>query len=89
MDLNTDNPDFDALLPEWAERRSEGCYMEAGAQLATRDGRFCGNAYVDKVEPHHLLDQVAVVERAFYPPVYVLKIDQARRNRGVESDSAE
>jgi hypothetical protein len=93
--------DVDFPLPEWAERRSDGNYMEAGAQLATRDGRRCGNAYVDRIEAHSALGQVAVVitdmgnsfrmtlselEGAFYPPAYVMRIDEARMRRGVIPD---
>lgn len=86
------------LLPDWAERKSDGNYMEAGAQLATRDGRRCGNAYVDRVEAHDRLGHVAVVitdmgntfhmtvrelEGAFHPPVYVMKLEDARKHRGM------
>lgn len=91
------------LLPDWAERESDGNYMEAGAQLATRDGRRCGNAYVDRVEAHDRLGQVAVVvtdmgstfrmtarelEGAFHPPAYVMKLDEARK-RSILKDHAE
>ena len=34
------------LLPCWAERLSDGKYMEEGAQLCTKDGRKIGNATV-------------------------------------------
>ena len=37
------------LLPEWAERHSDGTYMEVGAQLLTKDGRAIGNAVVKSV----------------------------------------
>ena len=88
----------DYPLPEWAEARSDGNYMELGAQLATRDGRKTGNAYVDRVEHHDSLGQLAVVvtdmgntfrmtirelEEAFYPPSYVMRLDEARTRRGV------
>jgi len=36
----------DELLPFWAERLSDGNYMEVGAQLCTKDGRRFGNAKV-------------------------------------------
>lgn len=40
-------------LPEWAAKRSDGTYMEVGAQLCTRDGRKIGNAVViDVQEPY-------------------------------------
>jgi hypothetical protein len=83
-------------LPHWAERKSDGGYMEAGAQLATRDGRRCGNAYVDRLEKHRRLGQIAVVvtdmgtvmrmtqrelEESFYPPAYVMRLDEARASR--------
>jgi hypothetical protein len=89
------NPD-DFPLPEWAARRSGGNHMEIGAQLATRDGRRCGNAYVDRLEKHRRLGQVAVVitdmgttmrltqrelEELFHPPAYVMRIDEARASR--------
>jgi hypothetical protein len=85
-------------LPEWAERLSDGNYMESGAQLATRDGRRTGNAYVDSIEHHDALGKLALVvtdmgntfrmtikelEDAFYPPEYVMRIEEARARRGV------
>lgn len=45
----TDNND-PGDLPVWAERLSDGNYMEAGAQLCTSDGRVVGNAVVLSVE---------------------------------------
>ncbi|WP_040579609.1 hypothetical protein [Methylobacter tundripaludum] len=89
----------DYPLPEWAEKLSDGAYMEIGAQLATRDGRRCGNAYVDEIASHKTLGEVATVitdmgnritmtesemESAFYPPTYVMKIIEARRWRNAE-----
>lgn len=86
----------DFPLPHWAVCRSHGKYMEEGAQLATRDGRRFGNAYVDRIEPHDKLGQVAVVitdmgsvmrmtvselEEGFYPPVYIMRIEEARSAR--------
>ena len=41
--------DYKNNLPEWAEKLSDGNYMELGAQLCTRDGRKIGNAYVDNI----------------------------------------
>ncbi len=93
---NNDWSDEDCLLPEWAVRRSGGNYMEPGAQLATRDGRRCGNAYVDRTEPHDSLGLVAVVvtdmgnsmrmtlrelEELFHSPAYVMRLDEARARR--------
>ena len=40
----------DFLLPSWAEKLSDGQYMEEGAQLCTKDGRIIGNAIVVSVE---------------------------------------
>lgn len=51
----------DLPLPEWAEKRSDGNYMEPGAQLATRDGRRIGNAYVDRIEQSEKGASIAVV----------------------------
>lgn len=88
----------DYPLPDWAAGRSDGNFMEPGAQLATRDGCRCGNAYVDGIERHETLGQLAVVitdmgnrfrmtvgelEEAFYPPVYVMNVHEARGRRGV------
>lgn len=93
----------DYPLPEWAEKRSNGDYMEVGAQLATRDGRRTGNAYVDQVVQHKDLGTLAVVitdmgnafrmtqvelEEVFYPPVYVMRINEARTKRGVNAHKA-
>lgn len=86
----------DLLLPEWATRHSNGAYMEAGAQLRTRDGRRMGNAYVDRIEGHASTGELAVVitdmgsrsrmtaaelEELFYPPSYVMRVDEARQRR--------
>lgn len=88
----------DYPLPEWAGKRSDGNYMEPGAQLATRDGRRTGNAYVDRIDNHDSLGPLAVVvtdmgntfrmtpmelNEAFYPPAYVMRLDEARARRGV------
>lgn len=104
MDIQDDWNAEDFMFPEWVERRSDGNYMEPGAQLATRDGRMCGNAYVDGIEPHDSFGQVAVVvtdmgnssrmtiqelEEAFYPPAYVMRLDEARARRGVTSNAAD
>lgn len=91
--MNDFNPD-DYPLPDWADKRSDGEYMEVGAQLATKDGRYCGNAFVNKLRNHDELGQVADVitdagnktrmtlaelESAFYPPIYVMNVGEARR----------
>lgn len=93
------NEEWDANdfpLPDWAKRRSDGTYMEIGAQLTTRDGRRCGNAYIDEIEEHETLGQIAVVvtdmgnrihltarelEAMFYPPDYVMRLQEARDSR--------
>lgn len=87
----------DYPLPKWAAKRSDGDYMEPGAQLATRDGRRCGNAYVDAVcnrfgplatvvtdmgNVFHM--SLSELEAAFYPPpVYVMRLDEVRARHGV------
>lgn len=97
VDWNNPAPEHENFpLPDWVERRSDGTYMELGAQLTTRDGRRTGNAYVDSIEAHPSLGQLAVVntdmgntfrmtatelEDAFYPPAYVMRIDEARQKR--------
>ena len=83
-------------LPDWAGKRSDGDYMEVGAQLSTRDGRRMGNAYVDSLEQHEALGQLALIvtdigntsrmtigelQEVFYPPEYVMRIDEARARR--------
>jgi len=98
MESTDDLDGNDVLLPEWAARRSNGNYMEVGAQLATRDGRKMGNAYVDGIESHLRLGEVAVVvtdmgntfrmtsaelEEAFHSPAYVMRVDEARKRRGI------
>lgn len=47
----TDNTQ-DYPLPEWADRKSDGSYMVTGAQLATKDGRRCGNAFINHISWH-------------------------------------
>lgn len=80
-------------LPPWAEKRSDGTYMELGAQLCARDGRRCGNAFVDRLheEDYGLVADVITdagttirliqseAEGMFHPPAYVMKLDNARR----------
>ena len=93
----------DYPIPEWAEKRSNGEYMEIGAQLATRDGRRTGNAYVDDIEQHDALGQLAIVvtdmgnsfrmtieelAEAFYPPAYVMRLVEVRERRRVTPSSA-
>lgn len=89
----------DFTLPYWAVRHSDGDYMVIGTQLMTKDGRKCGNAYVDGIEEHPKLVKLAVVvtdmrntfrmtlnelEKTFYPPLYVMDVIEARKARGVE-----
>lgn len=90
---------FEEPLPEWAIRKSLGDYMEEGAQLRTRDGRRCGNAYIDSIEQHASLGQIAIVvtdmgsvmrmtfnEVAdyFYRPEYIMDVVEARKHRLME-----
>lgn len=49
MNMGEFNVD-DFPLPDWAERKSDGNYMEVGAQLCTRDGRRIGNAKVVEID---------------------------------------
>ena len=92
----TADDDQDDLLPEWAHKKSDGSYLEIGAQLATRDGRRVGNAYVDELVQHDSLGQLAVVVtdigntcrmtldelmEAFYRPEYVMRRAEARARR--------
>jgi hypothetical protein len=97
MDTHDDINEHDFPLPEWAIKQSDGTYMEVGAQLCTRDGRKCGNAYVDRIDFHKHLDQfVAVVvtdvdnmfrmthdelESYFFPPKFVMDVEKARKQR--------
>lgn len=86
----------DFTLPYWAVCHSDGDYMVIGTQLMTKDGRRCGNAYVDDIEE---LGKLAVVitdmrnvirmtlnelKETFYPPLYVMDVIEARKARGVE-----
>ncbi len=88
---NYDPTDFP--IPEWAERRSSGAYMEVGAQLCTRDGRRLGNAYVDDISHHVQLGPLAHVitdmgstfrmtleelAEGFWPPAYIMNVSEAR-----------
>jgi len=81
-------------IPNWAVGLSEGNYMEAGAQLCTRDGKKTGNAYVHKITEHKKLGQLATVVtdvgnimqltlpelvNMFYPPQYVMAPNEAAR----------
>ena len=80
-------------LPDWADHRSDGEYLELGAQLATRDGRRCGNAFVNGLRTVRDLGQVADIvtdacseltmtrgelEEFFHQPTLVMNIDLAR-----------
>lgn len=81
-------------IPDWAVGLSEGNYMEAGAQLCTRNGKKIGNAYVHRIIEHEQLGQLATVVtdvgnivqftlpelvEAFYPPQYVMAPNEAAR----------
>lgn len=83
----------DELLPSWTEKESSGDYMEVGAQLCTRDGRKCGNAFVNGIICHDKLGDIAEVvtdagsvfnctprelAELFYPPKFILIINDAR-----------
>lgn len=48
------NPFNDLPLPPYADRLSDGTYLEVGAILPTRDGRRIGNSIVILVEQRHL-----------------------------------
>lgn len=91
---------LDIPLPEWAERASDGEYTEVGAQLATRDGRRLGNAYVDAVDIVGELGYLVTVitdmgnvchmtlrelQEAFYPPQYMMNIEEARTSRRIDA----
>ena len=90
----------DYPLPEWAERFSDGNYMEVGAQLPTRDGRRVGNAFVQGVLQDEQFGKLAVVvtdagnvvryteeelRTAFYPPQYIC-LDKHRPQRKGEHE---
>ena len=93
-DYNEDienHPDYP--LPFWAISRSNGNYMDIGAQLRTRDGRRCGNAFVNNLRDRPPLGIIADVvtdagssfsmtlselEEAFYPPIYIMNLLEAR-----------
>lgn len=74
------------LLPEWAERKSNGNFMEVGAQLRTKDGRRCGNAIVYALAGSR--GEIAIVitdagnemrlmesefDERFYSPIYIME----------------
>ena len=81
------------LLPPWAIRESDGTYMQTGAHLPTRDGRICGNGYVDAIDgPYAVVVTdmgsvfrmtLAELEEAFHPPEYVMDVIEARNRRGL------
>ncbi len=80
---------YDELLPFWAEKLSDGNYMEVGAQLCTKDGRSFGNAKVIGlgIIPHVQIpvaiiqteagNEVKLTEKElmqyFYEPKYIFK----------------
>ncbi len=90
------NPDIDYIpddygLPEWAVRKSAGDYLEIGAHLATRDGRVCGNAFVNKIvgdegySAEVITDSgnvktltVGEIEGMFFTPRFVADINEVR-----------
>lgn len=85
----------DFPLPEWAVGRSDGNYLQVGAQLATRDGRRCGNAYVDDSNGRDavvvtdmgsvLHVNIKELEELFHPPSYIMDVREARARRGVST----
>lgn len=75
-------------LPFWAKEKSDGTYLQAGAQLCTRDGRRCGNSVVKQVLLSDVLGHIALIEtdkgtrfrmteeelkELFYPPKYIMR----------------
>jgi len=84
----------DYPLPEWAIKKSNGDYMEIGAQLCTRDGRNCGNAFVNNLQlSKHAKHEEAVIitdagtklvmdadelKEFFFPPRYVMNPEEAQ-----------
>ena len=91
-----------APLPPWAIRASDGDYLEIGAQLCTKDGRRCGNAYVEGSYLKGGWEYVKVVtdmgtviyltlgelQEMFHPPVYLMAIEAARAARGYYPEEA-
>jgi hypothetical protein len=88
-------------LPVWAIGKLAGEYMTPGAQLATRDGRRLGNAFVCEITLHPKLGELATVitdigsetkmtqselEGAFYPPVWLMDVAEARACRIQSND---
>jgi hypothetical protein len=82
------------LMPEWAIKRASG-FMEVGAQLATKDGRVIGNAYVSALDHVPGLGNVATVitdmgnsarlneselQGLFFDPIWVMDV-QERKGR--------
>lgn len=73
--------EFDEPLPSWAISKSNGCYMEIGAQLRTRDGRKIGNAVVVSVDEAGAIIVTdagsrmplteSELEGLFYPPEWI------------------
>lgn len=75
-------------LPSWAVSKATGNYMEAGAQLSTRDGRRIGNAFVLSSSDSIALC-VTDIGRAiklnekelaelFHPPIYIMNLNCQR-----------
>lgn len=87
---------LDEPLPAWAIGKLIGEYMTAGAGLATRDGRRMGNAFVYQLTEHEDLGTLATVitdmgsefkmteaelREAFYPPIWLMAVEEARACR--------
>lgn len=76
---------YEEPLPEWAEQKSMGKYMQVRAQLLTRDGRKCGNAVVVEVLKGEEFARVLTdsgnvmtlnlqeMVSLFYEPKYIMK----------------
>lgn len=83
----------DYPLPHWAIGHSTGSFMVVGTQLATRDGRRCGNAYVDEIQNEKAVvytdigTRIVLLEselhELFYPPNYIMDVNEARLKRNV------
>ncbi len=80
-------------LPHWAIKESNGTYMEIGAQLCTKDGRYIGNAFVNKISKHLKLGLLAHIitdagtsvtmsekelQSRFYPPKFIMNTKKAK-----------
>lgn len=75
-------------IPPWASGPANGEYMQLNAQLATRDGRRIGNAYVLHIDMQNGKPSAKIITDAgapysmtetelkefFFPPVWVLSL---------------